>query len=87
MSQLADIAFLNDLPIELTIELGRTKLTLRALSELCIDDVIDLDRAANEPLDILIGGKLFARGEVVVVDDRVALRVTEVVAGAAERAR
>lgn len=76
---LADISFLQDIPIELTVELGRTRLTVRELAALGRDDVIELDRSASQPLDILVGGKVFARGELVVVDDRVALRVTELV--------
>ena len=76
---LSNVAFLHDIPIELVVELGRARLTVRELAELSKDDVIELDRLASQPLDILAGGKVFARGEVVVVDDRVALRVTELV--------
>jgi flagellar motor switch protein FliN/FliY len=74
---LADVSFLQDIPIELVVELGRTRLTVRELAALGRDDVIELDRSASQPLDILVGGKVFARGELVVVDDRVALRVSE----------
>lgn len=73
----ADMAFLQEIPIELVVELGRTKLTVRELAGLGRDDVIELDRDASQPLDILVGGRVFARGELVVVDERVALRVTE----------
>jgi flagellar motor switch protein FliN/FliY len=74
---LADVKFLHDIPIELVVELGRARLTVLELSQLGKDDVIELDRLASEPLDILAGDQVFARGEVVVVDDRVALRITE----------
>lgn len=74
-----DVAFLQEIPIELVVELGRTRLTVRELAQLGRDDVIELDRSASQPLDILVGGKVFARGELVVVEDRVALRVTELV--------
>ena len=74
-----DQSFIRDIPIELTVELGRARLTVQQLAELTKDDVIELDRHASQPLDILAGSKVFARGEVVVVDDRVALRVTELV--------
>lgn len=77
------VGFLRDIPIELVVELGRARLTVRELAQLGKDDVIELDRMANEPLDILAGGQVFARGEVVVVDDRVGLRVTELVGGRA----
>jgi flagellar motor switch protein FliN/FliY len=74
-----EASFLNDIPIELVVELGRTRLTVRELAQLTKDNVIELDRLASQPLDIFAGGQLFARGEVVVVDDRVALRVTELI--------
>lgn len=76
---LANVAFLQEIPIELVVELGRAQLTVRELSQLGKDDVIELDRLASQPLDILVGGQVFARGEVVVIDDRVALRITELV--------
>lgn len=78
-TDIADVAFLHDIPIELVVELGRARLTVRELAELDKDDVIELNRLVNQPLDILAGGQVFARGEVVVVDDRVALRITEMV--------
>ena len=73
--------FLQEIPIELVVELGRATLTVRELSQLSKDDVIELDRLASAPLDIVAGGQVFARGEVVVVDDRVALRITELADG------
>ncbi|MEQ1565321.1 MAG: flagellar motor switch protein FliN [Myxococcota bacterium] len=76
---LVDVTFLQEIPIELVVELGRTRLTVRELAALGRDDVIELDRSASQPLDILVGGRVFARGELVVVDDRVALRVTELI--------
>jgi len=75
--------FLNDIPIELVVELGRTRMTVRELAALQKDHVIELDRLASEPIDVLAGGQVFARGEVVVIDDRVALRITELVGGEA----
>lgn len=79
MSDSAELAFLHDIPIDLVVELGRSTLSVRELSQLEKDDVIELNRLANEPLDILAGGQVFARGEVVVVEDRVGLRITELV--------
>jgi flagellar motor switch protein FliN/FliY len=72
-----EMGFLLDIPIELVIELGRTTLSVKDLSELKMDDVVQLDRAAGQPLDIRAGGRLVGRGEVVVTDDRVSLRVVE----------
>ena len=77
--------FLQDLPVEVVVELGRTRLTIRQLAALDRDDVIDLDRTSDDPLDIVVGGKLFARGEVVMQGDRMALRIVEMIEGADER--
>ena len=71
--------FLQDLAVEVIIELGRTKKTFKELASLDRDDVIDLDRSSDDPLDIIVGGKLFARGEVVMQGDRMAIRITEMV--------
>ena len=79
MADPAELAFLHDIPIDLVVELGRTTLSVRELSRLEADDVIELNRLVNEPLEIRAGGQAFARGEVVVVDDRVGLRITELV--------
>lgn len=76
---MSDVTFLLDIPIELVVELGRTRMTVRELSELKKDDVVQLDRLAGQPLDILAGGQLFGRGEVVIADDRIGLRVLELV--------
>ncbi len=81
-----DLTFLQEIPIELVVELGRSKLTVRELAALGRDDVIELDRSASQPLDILAGGRVFARGELVVADDRVALRITEILGRADEGA-
>lgn len=85
-AQIIDIRFLQEIPLELTIELGRSNLTVRELAQLTCDDVIELDRLASQPLDVLAGGRVIARGEVVVVDGRVSLRVTELVGSRAEAA-
>lgn len=77
--------FLQDLPVEVIVELGRTRMTIRQLAALDRDDVIDLDRTNDEPLDIVVGGKLFARGEVVMQGDRLALRIIEMVEENGER--
>jgi flagellar motor switch protein FliN/FliY len=71
--------FLQDLQVEVIIELGRTKKSFKELASLDRDDVIDLDRSSDDPLDIIVGGKLFARGEVVMQGDRMAIRITEMV--------
>lgn len=83
-SSITDVNFLNDIPIELVVELGRTRMTVRELALLSKDDVIELDQLASQPLNILAGGQVFAKGEVVVIEDKVALRVVEL-AGQSEQ--
>lgn len=73
----ADVAFLYDIPVDLVVELGRTRLTVGELAALEPDDIIHLDRAAGKPLDILVGGQLFGRGEVLVTEERLSLRIVE----------
>ncbi len=67
-----------DIPVTLSIELGRTRLSIRELLALSPGAVVRLDRPAGEPLDILVNGCLLARGEVVVVNDRFGIRITEI---------
>ena len=67
---------LSEIPIEITVELGRTKLNLREILELAEGSIIELSRLAGEPLDLKAGGQLIAQGEVVAIDDNYGLRVT-----------
>lgn len=69
----------QDIPLDLSVELGRTTLLIRDILELGTGSIIELDRVAGEPVDLLANGRLIARGEVVVVDECFAVRVTEVV--------
>ena len=76
------VTFLNELQVEVTVELGRTRLTVRELTEMADGQVIELDQAADKPLALLAGGQVFARGELVMVGengDRLGLRITEMV--------
>lgn len=81
----ADVTFLHDIPVELVVELGRSHLTVKDLAELGKDQVIELDRSADKPLDVVVGGRVFARGEVVMVGERLALRITELVGRESEQ--
>ncbi|MBC2962410.1 flagellar motor switch protein FliN [Nocardioides deserti] len=72
------IEMLNEVDMEVTVELGRTRMTLRELLALSPGHVLELDRAAGSPADLLVNGHLIARGEVVVVDEDFGLRVTEI---------
>jgi flagellar motor switch protein FliN/FliY len=73
------IDMLRDVEMEVTCELGRTRMTVRQLLALAPGDVVELDRLAGSPADLLVNGTLLARGEVVVVDENFGLRVTEIV--------
>jgi flagellar motor switch protein FliN len=72
---------LYDVPVELAVEIGRTRMTIRETLALGPGSIVTLNRLAGEPVDLLVNGKPIARGEVVVIDEEFGLRVTEVVAG------
>lgn len=74
-----DLEMIMDIPVRLSVELGRTRLTIKELLELAQGSVVELDGLPGEPMDILINGYLIARGEVVVVEDRFGIRVTEII--------
>lgn len=71
---------LNDVEMTLTAEIGRTRLPVRQVLELVPGTVLELDRAAGSPADVMVNGRLVARGEVVVVDEEYGIRITEIVA-------
>jgi flagellar motor switch protein FliN len=76
--QPADLGRLSDVPVELAVEIGRARMTVGATLELRPGSIVVLDRMAGEPVDLLVNGTPIARGEVVVIDEEFALRVTEV---------
>jgi flagellar motor switch protein FliN/FliY len=73
-----------DIPVTISMEIGRTKLSIRNLLQLNQGSVVELDRLAGEPLDVLVNGTLIAHGEVVVVNEKYGIRLTDVIS-AAER--
>lgn len=75
----ANFRLLQDVDVKLTVEIGSTSLTLRELLALGESSVIELDRQANELLDVLVNGTLIGRGEVVTVGERFGVRMTELV--------
>jgi len=79
-----DLERLNDVMVELTVEVGRTRMTLGQALSLGPGSVVTLDRLADKPVDLLVNGRPIARGEVVVIDEEFGLRITEVVAPSAE---
>ncbi|WP_346797056.1 flagellar motor switch protein FliN [Halomonas sp. Bachu 37] len=74
-----DLEMIMDIPVKLTVELGRTRLTIKQLLELAQGSVIELEGLAGEPMDILINGYLVAQGEVVVIEDKYGIRITEII--------
>jgi flagellar motor switch protein FliN/FliY len=73
------IELLRSVPMEITAEIGRTRMTIQELLSLTPGAVVELDRPVGSPADVLVNGRLFARGEVVVVDEDFAIRITEIV--------
>ncbi len=71
-----------DIPVTLAMEIGRTRISIRNLLQLNQGSVVELDRLAGEPLDVLVNGTLIAHGEVVVVNDRFGIRLTDVISPA-----
>ncbi len=82
----ANIGLILDVPLQVTVELGRTKKLIKDVLELSTGSVIELDRLAGEPVDVLVNGKLLAKGEVVVIDENFGVRVTDIVSSV-ERVR
>ncbi|MGC9220632.1 MAG: flagellar motor switch protein FliN [Solirubrobacteraceae bacterium] len=80
----ADLRRLSDVPIELTVEIGRTHMTVGATLDLHPGSIVTLNRMAGEPVDLLVNGMAIARGEVVVIDEQFGVRITEVVGQGAD---
>lgn len=74
-----DLDFILDIPLEISVELGRTKMLIGDLLRLGHGSVIELDKVAGEPLEVLVNRRLIARGETVVVNDKFGVRLTDVV--------
>lgn len=74
-----DIDLIMDVPVQLTVELGRTRLTIKNLLQLGQGSVVELDGLAGEPMDIFVNGYLIAQGEVVVVEDKYSIRLTDII--------
>ncbi|MBI4984109.1 MAG: flagellar motor switch protein FliN [Rhodocyclales bacterium] len=74
-----DYDLILDIPVALTVELGRTKISIRNLLQLAHGSVVELDGLAGEPMDVLVNGTLIAQGEVVVVNDKFGIRLTDII--------
>jgi flagellar motor switch protein FliN len=78
---------LLDVPLELSVELGRARMSIQDLLNLSPGSVIELDKVAGEPLDFMVNGRLVARGEAVVVNDKFGVRITDIVSPSERIAR
>ncbi len=74
-----DIDMILDIPVQMTIELGRTRIAIKNLLQLAQGSVVELDGMAGEPMDVLVNGCLIAQGEVVVVNDKFGIRLTDII--------
>ena len=74
-----DLDLILDIPVTLTVELGRTKIPIKNILQLAQGSVIELDALAGEPMDVLVNGCLIAQGEVVVVNEKFGIRLTDIV--------
>ena len=73
---------IQDIPVTLSMEIGRSRISIESLLQLAKGSVVELDRMAGEPLDVLVNGTLVARGEVVVVNDKFGVRLSDVISPA-----
>lgn len=79
ITQQENIDLIMDVPLEVTVELGRTKKSIKEILEFAPGTIIELDKIAGEPIDVLVNGKLVAKGEVVVIEESFGVRVTEII--------
>ena len=79
LPQVKNLDFIMDIPLQLTVELGRTKLLVRDVLQLNQGSVVELTKLAGEPLDVFVNSKLVARGEAVVVNDKFGIRLLDIV--------
>ena len=76
---LQDFDMILDIPVQIAVELGRTRISIRNLLQLAHGSVVELDALAGEPMDVLVNGTLIAQGEVVVVNDKFGIRLTDII--------
>jgi len=78
-SEARNLNMLLDIPLQVTVELGRTKHSVREILQLTSGSIIELNRLAGEPVDILVNNRLIAKGEVVVIDENFGVRITDII--------
>ncbi len=77
--KVSELSFIDDVPLQIMIRLGETTLTIQDLLQLQVGSVIELDKLAGEPLDITLKGRSIAKGEVVVINEKFGIRMTDIV--------
>ena len=85
-SMMNELDMILDIPVQISVELGRTKITIKNLLQLAHGSVVELDNMAGEPMSVYVNGTLIAQGEVVVVNDKFGIRLTDIITPA-ERMR
>jgi len=78
-SMMNELDMILDIPVQISVELGRTKITIRNLLQLAHGSVVELDAMAGEPMSVFVNGTLIAQGEVVVVNDKFGIRLTDII--------
>jgi flagellar motor switch protein FliN/FliY len=78
-SKVRDIDFILDIPLEITVMIGRTRILVQELLQLTQGSVVALEKLAGEPMDVYVNGKLIGRGEVVVVNEKFGIRITDII--------
>jgi flagellar motor switch protein FliN/FliY len=78
-SMMNELDMILDIPVQVAVELGRTKITIKSLLQLAHGSVVELDAMAGEPMSVYVNGTLIAQGEVVVVNDKFGIRLTDIV--------
>ena len=78
-SMLGELDMILDIPVQIAVELGRTKITIKNLLQLAHGSVVELDAMAGEPMSVYVNGTLIAQGEVVVVNDKFGIRLTDII--------
>jgi flagellar motor switch protein FliN/FliY len=79
MQQKENIGIIMDVPLEVSVELGRTRKKIKDILEFSPGVIVELDKLAGDPIDILVNGKFVAKGEVVVIDENFGIRITEII--------
>jgi len=77
-----NMALIQDVPLQVTVQLGKTRMSIKEILELGEGSIVELDKLAGEPVDLLVNGKLVAKGEVVVIDENFGFRVKDIISPA-----